>query len=58
MTGEAGLADPPARASRTQDLLVPGLGGWSARRTRAIGVSQPALLHYSRSATSHQFWEG
>src|SRR6058998_3405564 len=33
---------PRARAPRTQDLLVPALGGWSARWTRAVKASPAA----------------
>src|SRR5207249_10402953 len=42
-TGErGGRATRCARAPRTQDLLVPGLGGWSARWTRAVKASPAA----------------
>src|SRR5881397_3284400 len=39
--GRGGRAALCARAPRTQDLLVPGLGGWSARWTRAV-AARPA----------------
>jgi len=35
--GQVGQAPSCARAPLTQDLMVPGLGGWSDRRTRAVG---------------------
>ena len=40
--GPVGQAPSCARASLTQDSLVPGLGGWSDRRTRAVGGSLAA----------------
>src|SRR5881409_445912 len=40
--GPIGQAPSCARASLTQDSLVPGLGGWSDRRTRALGGSLAA----------------
>src|SRR5437773_12335979 len=40
--GRGGRAARCARAPRTQDLIVPGLGGWSARWTRAVKASPAA----------------
>src|SRR5438034_8722526 len=40
--GRGGRAARCARAPRTQDLFVPGLGGWSARWTRAVKASPAA----------------
>src|SRR2546426_12255969 len=37
--GRGGRAALCARAPRTQDLIVPGLGGWRARGTRAVQAS-------------------
>ena len=42
--GAGGRAARCARAPRTQDLVVQGLGGWSARWTRAVKASPATRL--------------
>src|SRR5881628_4240134 len=50
--GRGGRAALCARAPRTQDLLVPGLGGWSARWTRAVAARPAATRALSKEHPS------